>query len=64
MMLVVAWRGRYKLSLRDLVEMFSVRSFDFSHETVREWEERCAPILSGYLKAKRCGQAGRLVVVC
>ena len=41
-LLVVTWRIRYKLSLRDLVEMFGVRGYDFTHETVREWEARCA----------------------
>ena len=37
-MLVVLWRLRYKLSLRDLVEMFAVRGYEFTHETVRECE--------------------------
>src|SRR5690348_877336 len=36
--LVVLWRLRYKLSLRDLPEMFAVRGMVFSHEAVREWE--------------------------
>ena len=57
-MVVVLWRIRYKLSLRDLVEMFAVRGYDFTHETVRAWEERFAPLLSAQLKARRCGQAG------
>ncbi len=57
-MLVVLWRIRYKLSLRDLVEMFAVRGYEFTYETVREWEERFAPLLSAQLKAKRRGQAG------
>ncbi len=35
-LLVVLWRLRYKLSLRDLAEMFLARGFVFSHETVRE----------------------------
>jgi transposase-like protein len=30
--LVVLWRLRYKLSLRDLPEMFLVRGIVFSHE--------------------------------
>src|SRR3954454_19023016 len=30
--LVVLWRLRYKLSLRDLPEMFAVRGIVFSHE--------------------------------
>ena len=32
--LVVLWRLRYKLSLRDLSEMFLVRGIVFSHEAV------------------------------
>ena len=58
-LLVVTWRIRYKLSLRDLTEMFLVRDYAFTHEAVREWEERFAPLLSGQLKAKRRGQAGK-----
>jgi putative transposase len=61
-MLVVLWRIRYMLSLRDLVEMFLTRGYVFTHETVREWEARFAPLLSAKLKAKRRGQAGRSVV--
>jgi transposase-like protein len=44
--LVVLWRLRYKLSLRDLVEMFAVRGYEFSHETVRDWEARFAPLIA------------------
>jgi putative transposase len=58
-LLVVLWRIRYKLSLRDLVEMFLMRGYEFSHETVRDWETRFAPLLSAKLKAERRGQAGR-----
>jgi len=58
-LLVVVWRIRYKLSLRDLTEMFLIRGYEFTHETVREWEERFAPLLSAQLKAKRGGQAGK-----
>jgi putative transposase len=35
--LVVLWRIRYKLSLRDLSEMFLDRGVIFTHEAVREW---------------------------
>ena len=41
-MLVVLWRIRYKLSLRDLVEMFLARGYEFTHETVRDWDARFA----------------------
>ena len=61
-LLVVLWRLRYKLSLRDLVEMFAIRGYEFTHETVREWEARFAPLLSAQLKTKR-RRAGRQVVV-
>jgi transposase-like protein len=42
--LVVLWRLRYKLSLRDLAEMFLERGFVFTHETVRDWEALCWPV--------------------
>lgn len=43
---VVLCRLRYKLSLRDLAELFLLRGFQFTHEAVREWEERFAPLLA------------------
>jgi len=58
-LLVVLWRLRYKLSLRDLAEMFLIRGFTFTHETVREWEARFAPLLTERLRAKRRGKAGK-----
>ncbi len=58
-LLVVLWRLRYKLSLRDLAEMFLERGLEFTHEAVREWEARCAPLVAEKLRAKRKGQAGR-----
>jgi transposase-like protein len=57
-LLVVLWRLRYKLSLRDLAEMFLTRGFTFTHEAVREWEARFAPLLTERLRAKRRGNAG------
>ena len=35
------------------------RGFVFTHEAVREWEARFAPLLTDKLRAKRTGQAGR-----
>ena len=58
-LLVVLWRLRYKLSLRDLAEMFLERGFAFTHEAVRDWETRFAPLLTDQLRARRRGQAGR-----
>jgi putative transposase len=57
-LLVMLWRLRYKLSLRDLAAMFLERGFVFSHETVRDWEARFAPLLTERLRAKRRGQGG------
>jgi len=54
----VLWRLRYKLSLRDLAEMFLERGFVFTHETVREWEARFASLLTDRLRTKRRGQGG------
>jgi len=58
-LLVVLCRLRYKLSLRDLAEMFLERGFEFTHEAVRDWEARFAPLMANQLRAKRRGQAGR-----
>src|SRR4028119_951213 len=58
-LLVVLWRVRYKLSLRDLAEMFLHRGFAFTHETVRDWEARFAPLIADKLRTKRKGTAGR-----
>jgi putative transposase len=57
--LVVLWRLRYKLSLRDLPEMFLVRGLVFSHEAVREWEAKLAPALAEERRRRRRGKAGR-----
>ncbi len=57
-LLVALWRLRYKRSLRDLAEMFRARGFVFSHEAVREWEARFAPLLAVQLRAKRRGTTG------
>jgi hypothetical protein len=56
--LVVLWRLRYKLSLRDLPEMFAVRGIVFSHEAVREWEAKLTPALAEHLRRRRRGQVG------
>ena len=57
--LVVFWRLRYKLSLRDLPEMFLIRGIEFSHETVREWEAKLTPALIDHLRRRRGGRIGR-----
>ena len=57
--LVVLWRLRYKLSLRDLPEMFAVRGIVFSYEAVREWEAKLTPALAEDLRRRRRGKVGR-----
>jgi len=57
-LLVVLWRLRYKRSLRDVAEMFLERGFVFTHETVRDWEARFAPLLIEHLRSKRHGRPG------
>ena len=47
--LVVLWRVRYKLSLRDLAQMFLERGVVFTHETVRQWEATFSPLLTAQL---------------
>src|SRR5215204_3931200 len=56
--LVVLWRLRYRLTLRDLAEMFLVRGIVFSHEAVREWEAKLAPLLADELRRRRHGRGG------
>ena len=56
--LVVLWRHRYKLSLRDLAEMFLQRGLVFTHEAVRDWERKLAPLLSETLRRRRHGTVG------
>src|SRR3954452_25098860 len=48
--LVVLWRLRYKLALRDLPEMFAIRGIVFSYEAVREWEAKLTPALAEDLR--------------
>ena len=56
--LVGLWRVRYKLSLRDLPEMFLERGLVFTPEAVREWEAQFTPVLSKMLRVQRCGRIG------
>src|SRR3984957_1636449 len=56
--LVVLWRLRYKLSLRDLAEMFLIRGFVFSYEAVRDWEAKLTLALADELRRRRRGKVG------
>src|ERR1700742_2839333 len=57
--LVVLWRLRYKLSLRDLPEMFLIRGIVFSHEAVRDWEAKLTPAMAENLRRRRRGKVGK-----
>ncbi len=46
-LLVVLWR------LRDLTEMFLESGFVFSHEAVREWQAKLAPLIAEQLRQRR-----------
>ena len=39
--------------------MFLLRGFEFTHEAVRDWEERLAPLLTEQIRRKRKGKVGR-----
>ena len=56
--LVVLWRLRYRLTLRDLSEMFAQRGIVFSYESVRDWEAKLAPVLADELHRRRRGRGG------
>ena len=55
--LVVFHRLRYKLSLRDLAEMFLLRGIIFSYEAVRAWEAILTPSMITALRQRRGGGA-------
>nr|WP_242043485.1 IS6 family transposase [Leptolyngbya sp. FACHB-671] len=54
---------RYKLSFRDIAEFFLLRGLEFTHETVRDWEERFAAMFAQQLRAKRQGKVGKIWLV-
>ena len=58
-LMVVRWRLRYGLSLRNLSEMMLERGFEFTHEAVRSWEERYAPLIIQHLRSRRRGTLGK-----
>jgi putative transposase len=52
------YRLRYKLSLRDVAGMFLERGFACTHEAVRDWEARFAPLIADQWRMKRRGHVG------
>ena len=57
-LLAVLWRLRYTRSFRDVAELLRQRGYAVTHETVRDWEFRFAPLLANRLRAKRRGRTG------
>ena len=39
--------------------MFLLRGFEFTHEAVRDWEKRFAPLLADQIRRTRKGRVGR-----
>ena len=56
---VVLFRLLFKLSLRDLMQLFLIRGYEFSYEAVRDWEARFAPLLADQVRRRRQGRVGR-----
>ena len=56
---VLFCRFRYKLSFRNLAELFLLRGFEFTHQAMQEWETRFACFLAEQLRRRRQGRVGR-----
>ena len=61
-LLAVLWRLRYTRSFRDVAELLLQRGYAVTHETIRSWEFRLAPLWADRLRAKRRGQRRGLLV--
>jgi putative transposase len=44
---------------RSRVQMFLIRGYELSHETVRDWEARFASLLADQVRRRRQGRIGR-----
>ena len=56
---VMFWRLRYKLSLRDLPEMLLIRGIEFTCEAVRDWEAKLTPSPTDSPRRRRKGRIGK-----
>ena len=56
--LCVRWYLRYKLSLRDLVEMMAERGLQLAHTTIMRWVQRYVPEFENYMR--RSGRSWRV----
>src|SRR2546430_9220261 len=61
--LCVRWYLRFKLSLRDLVEMMAERGLSMAHTTIMRWVQRYAPEFEQRWRrfARAVGRSWRLV---
>jgi putative transposase len=57
--LVIFWRLRYELSLRNLPKILPTRGIEFSHEAVRDWKAKLTPTLIDNLRRRRKGRIGK-----
>ena len=57
--LVIFWRFRYTLSVRDLAEMGLQRGLGLTHDAGREWEMTLTPLLRAPLRKRRHGAVGK-----
>ena len=55
---MVLWRLRYRLTLRELAEMFLLRANVFSHQTIHDWEAKLTPLLADEFRRRRHGKGG------
>ena len=60
---VLLLRVHYKLSYRDVAKYFLIRGFTFTHETVRDWEEKFLPHFTEQIRTKRKGKVGKVWLV-
>ncbi len=61
-LLVVWWRLREKVRLRDLAELVLERGCVFTQEAVRDSSARFAPVMAQQLRVKRGGQRGAVLL--
>jgi putative transposase len=57
--LVILWRVRYTLSFRDVAGMCLDRGVMCTHEAVRQWGAKLAPVLREALRKQRRGRVGQ-----
>jgi len=57
-LMLVRWYMTYKVSLRDLRDMFLERNIELTHESIRGWVKRFGPMILKELRKKRRGRSG------